>query len=102
MNSVSFQFEKKVVERGTNGKKYLEAMDYFAIPLQALNTVNQGGRCIFSAKPKSSLGAKNYTACHSVCVCVCVETMCDLSSQNPEYSTVKTLISSSDSTVLYS
>jgi hypothetical protein len=40
MNSVPSQFEKIVVERGTNGKKYLEARDNSGIALQALNTIN--------------------------------------------------------------
>jgi hypothetical protein len=60
LNSVSLQFGKKVVELGTNRKKCLETVDNSGIPLQALNSVNQGGRrSIFSAKQKSSMGAKS-------------------------------------------
>ena len=56
------------MERGTNRKKYLEAMDNSGIPLQALNTVNRGGRrSMFSAKQKNSMGAKKYTAGHRMC-----------------------------------
>lgn len=67
LNSVSFQFEKKVLERGSNRNKYLETMDNSGIPLQALNTVNRGGRrSRFSARQKSSTGAKKYTAGHRV------------------------------------
>ena len=40
-------------------------MDNSGIPLQALNTVNRGGRrSMFSAKQNNSMGAKKYTAGH--------------------------------------
>lgn len=38
-------------------------MDNSGIPLEALNTVNQGGRrSVFSAKQKGLMGVKKYTA----------------------------------------
>ena len=43
-------------------------MDNSGIPLQALNTVNRGGRrSMFSAKQNNSMGAKKYTAGHRMC-----------------------------------
>jgi hypothetical protein len=47
---------------------YLETMDNSGILLQALNTLNRGGRrSIFIATQKSSMGAKKYTAGHKLC-----------------------------------
>ena len=55
------------MERGSNRNKYLETMDNSGNPLQAVSTVNRGGRrSMFSDKKKRLMGTKKYTAGHRV------------------------------------
>jgi hypothetical protein len=82
------------VERGSKRNKYLEIMDNSENPLQAVSTVNRGGRrSMFSAKQKRLMGAKKCTAGHRVCE-IYVLLKNDLNSRL--YSTVKKMASNSD------